>query len=45
QKQQATVKKNFVSMLSRYIWHTEGFVQMRNFYDPMVIRALQEIKK
>lgn len=45
QRQQATVKKNFVGMLSRYIWHTEGFVQMRNFYDPMVIRALQEIKK
>ena len=45
ERQQATVKKNFTSSLSRYIWHTEGYVKMRNFYDPLVIRALQELKK
>lgn len=43
--QQATVKKNFISSLSRYIWHTEGFIKMRNLYDPLVVKALQELKK
>ncbi len=45
ERQQATVKKNFISTLSRYIWHTEGFIKMRNFYDPLVLKALQELKK
>jgi carboxyl-terminal processing protease len=45
ERQQATVKKNFISSLSRFIWHTEGYVKMRNFYDPLVNRALQELKK
>jgi hypothetical protein len=45
ERQQATVRKNFISSLSRYIWHTEGYVKMRNYYDPLVNRALQELKK
>lgn len=45
ERQQATVKKNFISSLSRYIWHTEGYIKMRNLYDPLVAKALQELKK
>ncbi|HLP38879.1 S41 family peptidase [Lacibacter sp.] len=45
ERQQATVKKNFISSLSRYLWHTEGYVKMRNYYDPLVNRALLELKK
>ncbi|QNA42799.1 S41 family peptidase [Lacibacter sediminis] len=45
ERQLATVKKNFISSLSRYIWHTEGYVKMRNLFDPLVSRALLELKK
>lgn len=45
ERQQITLRKNFINSLSRYIWHTEGYIKMRNASDPFVLRALQELRK
>jgi carboxyl-terminal processing protease len=42
---QNEIKEHLQSMLSRYIWHTLGYIQMMNMNDPMIKRALEEIKK
>ncbi len=42
---QNEIKEYLHSMLSRYIWHTLGYIQMMNMNDPMIKRALEEIKK
>lgn len=33
------------ALLARLIWHTEGYYEIMNAYDPVVNRALEEVKK
>lgn len=42
---QNEIKEYLQTMLSRYLWHTLGYIQMMNINDPMIKRALEEIKK
>lgn len=43
--QQQLLKQYFTSMLGRQLWRSEGYVKMKNLNDPVVIKALEEIKK
>ena len=43
--QQKNLTENFISMISWYVWHNEGYARIKNTYDPIVQKALQELKK
>lgn len=43
--QQKNLTENFISMISWYVWYNEGYARIKNSYDPIVQKALQEIKK
>ncbi|MBY0478380.1 MAG: S41 family peptidase [Chitinophagaceae bacterium] len=44
-KQQQLLREYFAALVGRQLWHSEGYIKMKNFNDPLVIKALQEIKK
>ena len=44
-KQQQLIGQYFLSMLSRQLWHNEGYVRMKNLNDPLIKKALEEIRK
>ena len=44
-KQQQLIGQYFISMLGRQLWHNEGYVKMKNLNDPLIKRALEEIRK
>ena len=43
--QQKSLTDNFISMISWYVWYNEGYARIKNSYDPIVQKALEEIKK
>jgi carboxyl-terminal processing protease len=43
-EQQQTMKLHFASMLGRQLWRSEGYLKVMNLNDPIINRALQEIK-
>lgn len=45
QKQQQIIQQYFAIMLGRQLWRSEGFVKMKNLTDPLIKKALEEIKK
>lgn len=44
-KQQQVVQRYFSIMLGRQLWRSEGYVKMKNLSDPLITRALEEIRK
>ncbi len=44
-KQQQVINQYFLSMLGRQLWRSEGYVKMKNLFDPLIKKALEEIKK
>jgi carboxyl-terminal processing protease len=42
--QQQTIKLHFASMLGRQLWRSEGYLKIMNLNDPLIKRALQEVK-
>lgn len=43
--QQKNLTENFISMISWYVWYNEGYARIKNSSDPIVQKALEEIKK
>lgn len=43
--QQQMLKQYFTSMVGRQLWRSEGYIKMKNLNDPLVNKALEEIKK
>ncbi|MFY7840852.1 MAG: hypothetical protein ACOVP7_11285, partial [Lacibacter sp.] len=43
--QQKNLTDNFISMISWYVWYNEGYARIKNGSDPIVQKALLEIKK
>lgn len=43
--QQQTLKLHFASMLGRQLWRSEGYLRVVNLNDPLVNKALEEIRK
>ncbi len=43
--QQQTLKKFFASMVGRQLWRSEGYIKMKNLNDPLVNKALEEMRK
>ncbi len=44
-KQQQVIQHYFTIMLGRQLWHTDGYVKMKNLSDPLITKALEEIRK
>ncbi|HEY8388559.1 MAG TPA: S41 family peptidase, partial [Parasegetibacter sp.] len=45
QTEKDELTKRLKALLARQIWRTDGFYQVNNLYDPVVLKAMEELRK